>query len=81
MKFKDIKEFSDKIPYAHMLAPEDVEWCLEYDDIYWVGLDKSGVIEGTYSAYQTEYNKRQDDYFICNADTQQGYWQTQIIYT
>ena len=35
MKFKDIEEFSNKLTYHHILAPEDKEWCYVEGEVYW----------------------------------------------
>jgi hypothetical protein len=77
MKFKDIEEFSNKLPYPHILAPEDKEWCFEEGEVYWANSYTLGF--EVYSAYLPEGYQRQEDYFICNGDTQQGYWQTFVF--
>lgn len=79
MKFKDIKEFSDKINYAHMLAPHDSVWCVDQGVMNWVGDVRDSDGMEVYSAEMTEGSQRIEDYFIANGDTQQGYWQTFIF--
>ena len=76
MKFKETKAFADAIDYEHLLSVQDVTWSRNDESIYWVD-DHNSV----YSSHMTEGSTIQEDMFLCNADTECGYWVTHIFPT